>query len=231
MCHIPNASGVVTDSSDDRCIAGHGICDAMCEGPQDTVNLAAISQQSTRPADDALMDNIRSGDHAAFEELFNRYYAQVYGLSLRVLGTPEDAEELTLDVFMKLYEQPLDRVDDGSLGGWLHRTALNRSFNVLRSRKRRLGWLRRSALLSRDDNRQPENPAEVVERASDVATVRNALAQLPERQRNVLVLRSHGFSYQEIAQAEGIAPSSVGTTLARAEKALRKLIEQEGIRS
>jgi len=183
--------------------------------------------ESATPADGVLLEAVRLGDHTAFEQLFERYYTNVYSVALRTLGSPEDAEETALDVFMKLYERPIDNVEDGALGGWLYRTALNTSFNVLRSRRRRFGWLQRVASLRRGDPGEAENPAEAVERISDAETVRRGLSRLPEKQRNALVLRSHGFKYGEIAVALEMADSSVGTTLARAERALRKELENE----
>lgn len=179
------------------------------------------------PADGALLDAMKLGDTAAFETLFERYYHRVYAVSLRILGSPEDAEELTLDVFLKLYQRPVEHLDEGALGGWLYRTAMNAAFNSLRSRKRRMGWLRRVAILQRGEPMSAESPPEVVERRGDISTVRRALAQLPQKQRNALVLRSHGFAYREIAEALEISESSVGTTLARGERALRRQLENE----
>jgi RNA polymerase sigma factor (sigma-70 family) len=186
-----------------------------------------MTNESVLPPDRVLLEAVKLGDHAAFEQLFERYYSSVYGVALRTLGSREDAEEISLDVFMKLYERPLENVADGALGGWLYRTALNGSFNVLRSRRRRLGWIQRVANLGRGIPGVAENPAEAVERNSDAESVRRALARLPEKQRNALVMRSHGFQYKEIAAALEIATSSVGTTLARAERALRRELENE----
>jgi RNA polymerase sigma factor (sigma-70 family) len=197
------------------------------EGPFKYVSAAAVVSESVTPADEVLLEALRLGDHTAFEQLFERYYSSVYSVALRILGSPEDAEETALDVFMKLYERPIDNVEDGALGGWLYRTALNASFNVLRSRRRRFGWLQRVASLRRGDPGEAESPAEAVERKNDAETVRRGLSRLPEKQRNALVLRSHGFQYREIADALEIASSSVGTTLARAERALRKELENE----
>lgn len=179
------------------------------------------------PADRTLLEAVKLGDPAAFEVLFERYYPQVYSVSLRVVGSPEDAEEVALDVFLKLYERPLERVEDGALGGWLYRTALNTAFNSIRSRKRRLGWLRRAATLQRAEPGSSENPSDVAVRQGEIEEVRRGLALLPEKQRNALVMRSHGFQYSEIASALAIAPSSVGTTIARAELALRRQLENE----
>ena len=179
------------------------------------------------PADGTLLAAVKLGDSTAFEALFERYYPQVYSVSLRVIGSPEDAEEIALDVFLKLYERPLENVEDGALGGWLYRTALNAAFNAIRSRKRRLGWLRRAATLQRAEPASAENPSDVAVRQGEIERVRRSLARLPEKQRNALVLRSHGFQYNEIASALAISPSSVGTTIARAERALRRQLENE----
>lgn len=197
------------------------------KGPCKSVSAATVTNETVLPADGVLLEAVKLGDHTAFEQLFERYYASVYGVSRRILGSPEDAEEIALDVFMKLYERPIDIAEDSALGGWLYRTALNASFNVLRSRKRRLGWLKRVANFRRSDSGLAENPAETVERQGEAELVRRGLARLPERQRNALVLRSHGFQYKEIAATLEIATSSVGTTLARAERALRKELENE----
>jgi RNA polymerase sigma factor (sigma-70 family) len=191
------------------------------------VSAATVTNESVLPADGVLLEAVKLGDHTAFEQLFERYYSSVYSVSRRILGSPEDAEEIALDVFMKLYERPIERVEGGALGGWLYRTALNASFNELRSRRRRLGWLKRVASLRRTAAGVADDPAETVERNSEAATVRRGLARLPEQQRNALVLRSHGFQYREIAAVLEIATSSVGTTLVRAERSLREQLENE----
>lgn len=191
------------------------------------MNAAAVTSQSTSRADDALLAAIRQGDALAFEEIFDRYFPKVYSVALRVLDSPEDAEELTLDVFMKLHQRPVEQSRDGALGGWLYRTTLNAAFNAARSRKRRGSWLNRFTVLQRGETNHGTNPADLAEQANEIATVRSALARLPEKQRNALVLRSHGFQYREIASILEMAETAVGTTLARGERALRRELEGE----
>jgi RNA polymerase sigma-70 factor (ECF subfamily) len=191
------------------------------------MNAAAVTSQPTTRADDALLAAIRQGDALAFEEIFNRYYPKVYAVALRVLGSPEDAEELTLDVFMKLHQRPVAQTGDGALGGWLYRATLNSAFNATRSRKRRRSWLDRFSVLQRGERISGTNPADLVMQASEIQVVRKALARLPEKQRNALVLRSHGFQYREIAAILEMKETAVGTTLARGERALRRELEGE----
>ncbi len=199
----------------------------MSEGQCRRVSAVAAASQASIAADGVLLEAVRQGDDIAFEALFTRYYPRVYGVLLRVVRTPEDAEEIAHDVFMRLYERPLEKVTDGALAGWLYRSALNAGFNAVRSRKRRLNWLRRAAIFQQAETTTESSPASAIERREEIERVRHALTQIPEKQRNALVLRSHGLQYSEIAAALNISPSSVGTTLARGERALRRQLEIE----
>jgi RNA polymerase sigma-70 factor (ECF subfamily) len=69
------------------------------------------------------------------------------------------------------------------------------------------------------------DPVEVAEREDERAAVRHALAALPERQAQLLLMRHAGLSYRELAEALGIAPGSVGTSLVRAETAFEKVYQ------
>ena len=174
-------------------------------------------------SDRTLLDGIRSGDERAFEALFARHYAGVYGVVMRIVGTHEEAEELTQDTFLKLYNRPIATGEESNLRGWLYRVATNAAFNSVRSRRRRLGWLRRFA--GRVDRYADDDPLDHVARRDEADSVRVHLERLPERQRTALVLRSSGLSYAEVAGAIGVSTSSVGTILARAERAFRQSYE------
>ncbi len=174
-------------------------------------------------SDRTLLQGVRHGDERAFEALFARHYSGVFGVVLRIVGTNEEAEEVTQDTFLKLYNRPLADSDDTNVRGWLYRVATNAAFNTVRSRRRRLGWLRRVA--GRADVHASDDPLDLVARRDEADIVRQHLAGLPERQRTALVLRSSGMSYLEVASAIGVSPNSVGTILARAERAFRKSYE------
>lgn len=162
----------------------------------------------------------RTGE-ATFEELFRRHYATVYGVLLRITGSPEEAEDLAQDVFLRLHER-IDSLDlDDNVGGWLYRVASNTGFNAVRSRNRGYHRLLRWVRLEWPVRPTAPSAAEEVDRQSDAEMVRQALSRLSERDRTVLILRYSGVSYAEIASAVGVRPSSVGTILVRAEHALR----------
>lgn len=172
-------------------------------------------------ADQALLSAAHAGDEAAFEKLFARHYQKLFLAALRICGNREDAEEIALDSFVKLHQRRLEATPDANVIGWLYRTTTNAAFNRVRSRNRRFRWQDRFKILERSDKRTGEDPAKLVERDDTAARVRAVLLELPERERNLLMLRSAGLSYKELAEALDIRQSSVGTLLVRAEQKLR----------
>jgi RNA polymerase sigma-70 factor, ECF subfamily len=171
-------------------------------------------------SDVALLERLRSGDNTAFDELFLRHYTAVYRVLYGVVGQAQEAEDLAQETFTALYRQPPRLVGPGALGGWLYRVAVNRAYNALRSKQRmqrRLEWV---------EPEQQSDPQDEYLRREERERVRVALAQLPERTAKLLLLRYAGLSYAEIAGALDLAPGSVGTLLARAERAFEAAYEQ-----
>ena len=178
--------------------------------------------------DNVLLERIGRGDVASFETLFYRHYDRVYGLLFRLLGNRVEAEDVTQEVFLKLYRQPLRKGligrQEHNVGAWLYRVATNMGYNHIRSRKRE--WQRNTVLVPDATDALPD-PAERAAQQETRLQVRRALAQLPQRQTQLLLLRQMGFSYTELAEACEIAPGSVGTMLSRAAEAFRKVYADE----
>jgi RNA polymerase sigma-70 factor (ECF subfamily) len=173
-------------------------------------------------SDALLLEGLRQGDEASFEVLFHRHYQRVYHLLVRLVGDQGEAEELAQEVFLKLYQRPLRQGDN--VGGWLYRVATNVGYNSLRSKKRR--GRREEAAIREMPLTAPSAAAEFAQRSIQVE-VREALARLKPRQGQLLLLRQMGFSYKELAAVLGVSPGSIGTLLARAEKAFRKVYQGE----
>jgi RNA polymerase sigma-70 factor (ECF subfamily) len=175
---------------------------------------------------------VRSGrPSAAFDALFEAHWPRVYGVLLRLVGDPAEAEDLAIEVFWQLYRQPRPIGEERRLAGWLVRVATNLGLNELRGRRRRAHYEREAAV------RSPEvlpgvapNPAVEAERQLEQAAVRRVLARMKPRSAQLLVLRHSGLSYAEVAGALQLAPSSIGTLLARAEQEFESLYRaQEGV--
>jgi RNA polymerase sigma-70 factor (ECF subfamily) len=152
----------------------------------------------------------------AFEAVFHEHWERVCGVAYRLTGDPDEAEDLALEAFWRLYRKPPK--DERNLGGWLYRVAVRLGFNALRSRQRRRLYEDQAARMALEYS-LPRNPAAEHESAEERRLIRQALSQMDCRSVQILVLRSVGMSYAEIAAATGVSPASVGTLLARAERA------------
>jgi RNA polymerase sigma-70 factor (ECF subfamily) len=150
-----------------------------------------------------------------YEMLFQEFWDQLCGVLYRLLGDWAEAEDLALETFLQLYRRPPR--DKDNLGGWLYRVATNLGLNALRRRKRRQRYEEQSGELELSTQAE-QDPSVLVEHGQERDLVRSILASLKPRLAQVLILRHTGLSYAEIALALQVAPGSVGTLLARAER-------------
>lgn len=169
-----------------------------------------------------------AGPTDRFADLFHRVYPRLFGLTYSLIGDRQEAEDTLQEAFLRLAHAPvLDRPDEEVLA-WLRRVCLNLGANRLRDRRRAQERLERAGRLELAgggvDGAGP--PGELL-RQETQAEVRRALADLPERQRDCLLLRHSGYAYAEIAATLGIAIGSVGVLLARAERAFRVAYSRE----
>jgi RNA polymerase sigma-70 factor (ECF subfamily) len=149
-----------------------------------------------------------------FETIFLEQWSQIFSVIFRLVGDRDEAEDLALETFWKLYREPPSK--GKNLNGWLYRVAVNLGLNALRARKRRSHYEGQAGAQLLDDypSLQPENE---IERAENRQVVRNVLVRMKPRSAKLLVLRQSGFSYKELAAVVNVKPTSVGTLLARAE--------------
>ncbi len=165
-----------------------------------------------------------SGDET-FECMFQRYYPLVYQLAYRCTGQREEAEDIVQEAFIRFYHTPPQVTNEQDRRAWLCRVTTNLGLNALRSRQRRIAHehqVGESTQRVVSDEAARLNPEQQVLEKEQADFIRSVLAELPERQQTYLLLRSVGLSYAEIAQATGVAPASVGSLLARAEREFRR---------
>jgi RNA polymerase sigma-70 factor (ECF subfamily) len=172
----------------------------------------AITSQSTAQQKSALA----SGEpQDALEAAFDTHWDWVCGTLDKLVGNWDEAQDLALEVFCRLYRRPPK--DRAKLRAWLHRVATNVGLNALRARNRRHRY-EEQAEQYRLDHTDPIDPAAEAEREESRQKVRQVLVQMKPRAAQLLILRHSGLSYREIAGALRVAPGSVGTLLARAER-------------
>jgi RNA polymerase sigma-70 factor (ECF subfamily) len=153
-------------------------------------------------------------------EVFRRDYRRVVAVAGRVLGSRDECEDVAQEVFLAFGRSSVP-ADEAS--GWLTVAAVHTALNHLRSGRRRASR-EETAAVSDSVVRPAVSPdvADVVVSSEERSRVRAALGTLPQRQAAALVLRHSGLSYAEVAAALSMSPGSVGTTVRRAESALRK---------
>ncbi|MBE7384236.1 MAG: sigma-70 family RNA polymerase sigma factor [Leptolyngbya sp. SIO1E4] len=170
--------------------------------------------------DNALSEAMQTGQVEALREIYRRYGRLVYSLALRILSTPEEAEDLTQEIFLKLWQKSGYNVDRGSLGTYLTLVTRSRAIDRVRSRGARY------RLMQRWDTAHtaaaPTNlPLEKATWGEQAQRVREALAELSAPEREVLEIAYYeGLSQSQIAHRLEIP---LGTVKTRSRQALKKL--------
>lgn len=179
----------------------------------------------------ALIARLRRRESEAFNELVRLYQHRVFGLLLRMVGQPDEAEELAQEVFVNVY-RGLDAFrGDAPLRTWIFRIATNQAKNRIKYLSRRRAGLQESLHDQLDERGfQPlgepvSRPDRAAEGAEMERVVSAALASLDAEHREVLVLRDiEGLSYEELAAVLGLAEGTVKSRLFRARYALKQRI-------
>ena len=179
-----------------------------------------------------LMLRVGAGDPHAFEELMSRYWSRVFGHLYRRLGDRQEAEDLTQDVFFRLYRYRLRYRPRAKFITWLFFITQNVARNAVRSRRRH-PCVRMEALSRPADGESPEGlfpdraeaPSRPMERAEAANVVRAAVAELADRQRAAMEL--HQFkncTYNQVAAKLDMSPKAAKSLLYRARLQLRETL-------
>ncbi len=174
--------------------------------------------------DRALVEAAQAGDRVALEELVRRTHRGVYTCALRLVGNPDDAADITQDVYVRVVRKLSGFRHEASFATWLNRVTTNVAMSTLRRRMRRLAV--EGATVPPDTRDTASDPAERAELADLAGRLERLVAALPEGQRRVLVLRDiYGQSTEEVAEAMGLTPGAVKVRLFRARERLKAELE------
>lgn len=170
----------------------------------------------------------KSGKEEGFNRLVLRHKDRIYGLCLRLLARdPHDAEDAAQETFVKAYHALKDFRMESKFSSWLYRIAVNTCKNRLVSRSYRES--RRSMDPEADLEGAPASPSpeQELEAKGKRERIEAAIAQLPEEQRTLVVLRDvEGRSYEEIAEATGLNPGTVKSRLNRGRGQLKEWLRE-----
>jgi RNA polymerase sigma-70 factor (ECF subfamily) len=182
--------------------------------------------------DGNLIGLITQGDSEALSELYDRYSRLVYSLALKTVGDRGAAEEITQDVFYRIWEKAgTYKQDQAKVSTWLTSIARYRSIDVLRRRGIRpesssIGWPDLSpGSIPSTDGREPEESAEKSLRGQRMQA---AIAKLPVEQQQALAMAYYyGYTHSQIAEVLGEPLGTIKTRIRLGMRKLRKMLEQE----
>ena len=199
------------------------------------VSESSARRYALRDPDVRLMLEVRDDNAAAFEELMLRYQGRLVTVLEHLVHSRDLAEDLTQEVFLRVYRARKTYVPGAKFSTWLFTIANNVASNALRSKSRR----REVSLEGRDSGPLGARPLEGMVQASSGQIparqldkremrdiVRLALEALNERQRMaVLLSKFEGMSYADIAQTMELTPQAIKSLLSRARVNLREVLE------
>lgn len=175
-------------------------------------------------SDSDLLWRCREGDDASWRELVSRHARKVFCLAYRFTGRVDEAEDLTQEVFFKVY-QTLDRYDAGagSFGSWLMTVARNQSIDRYRRHRQERERRSQDSEVIEHVASGDEGPLRGLEREERIRLVHRGLRALPTELREVLVLYDlQGVPYDEIAETLGIPLGTVKSRINRGRLELAK---------
>src|SRR5437867_149169 len=180
-------------------------------------------------SDEDVMARVAEDDERAFSELVRRYQGRVTNLISRVLNDRECADDLSQEVFIRVYVHRRNYRRGSRLSTWVFTIAANLAKNEIRRRVRRRNWFSLDALQEafKDGAMLFADPTEgrerLLEREQLQEAVGRAIATVPEKYRLALVFRDiEGLSYEEIAQVLGIPGGTVRSRINRARSMLKR---------
>jgi RNA polymerase sigma-70 factor (ECF subfamily) len=176
-----------------------------------------------------LAGKIRDGDQEAFKELVNEFQEPVLRTCMGFLHNHDDAEDITQEVFIEVFESIEKFRGDAKLSTWIYRIAVNKSLNFIRSTKKRQFFGSIESLFK--DGRNSENeiadvrnePHQKMEETERASILKEAIGSLAKNQKIAFTLHKYDeLSYKQIADVMELSLSSVESLIFRAKSNLQK---------
>ena len=184
---------------------------------------------------DELVRRLQKGDDTAFEEFVSEYEKKIYTLALRQMGNSQDAEDITQEVFLRVYRNIGTFRAESRLSTWVYQITMNACIDATRRRSRRV----EVTPMYTDEDGEEQVPVElpdesyaperVYEQTALRDQIREGLAHLSEEHRRILILRDiNGLSYTEIGEVLGLSEGTVKSRLFRARDRMCTLLRAHG---
>jgi RNA polymerase sigma factor (sigma-70 family) len=179
-----------------------------------------------------LIEQLKQGDEAAFKTIVETWQNMVYNTAIGIVQNAEDAEDITQEVFVQVYQSVSSFKGDSKFSTWLYRIAITKSLDHERRKKRKKRVAFVKSLFGEESQaviHPPDfnHPGVVLDKKEDAATFFSVINKLPENQRIAFTLHKlEGLSYQEVSEVMKTTLSSVESLMHRAKNNLRKNLEE-----
>lgn len=181
-----------------------------------------------------LLKKAKSGDISAFESLIEGYQKKVFNIVFRMLGNYDDANDVTQEVFIKVFRYLKNFKEQSLFSTWLYRIATNTCLDELRKNKNKnIIYIDQDIKLEDSDIKRQvvdDNPTPdiIYEKNETSKLVNEAINKLSSEHKAAVVLRDiQGFSYEEIAKILNCPVGTIKSRINRGRKSLRELLENK----
>jgi RNA polymerase sigma factor (sigma-70 family) len=177
------------------------------------------------------ISQLKNGDPAAYRELVDHFRDRVYNTALALVRNAEDAQDVSQEVFIGVFQSAGSFRGDARLSTWVYRITVQKSLEHIRNARRKkrggvlMSLLGREHLLPVETNAPFYHPGVKLENKERAAILFQAIGQLNENQQTAFTLHKvEALSYAEIAEIMKISVSSVESLMFRAKQNLRKIL-------
>ena len=181
--------------------------------------------------DQLLVEALKAGDEAAFRELVETRQGLVYNTVLGLVQNAEDAEDVSQEVFIKVFESVRQFKGESAFTTWLYRVAVTTALEFLRKKKRKKRFAFLTSLFAEDQSPLHDPPDFVhpgvqMDNREKARILFQAIQKLPENQRIAFSLHKvEGLSYQEVADVMPTTVAAVESLIHRARQNLKKILQ------
>lgn len=173
------------------------------------------------PQEEHLLQKIKTGDKLAFRRLFDRFYQLLLTLAISLLKDVDTAKDVVQEVFFQIWKKRETLTVPNNTEAYLKRSVINRSYNHIKANRRMTNIADQPEMVSPTADGQA-----VVEAAELEQVIQAALARLPDRCREVFVLkRMEGRSLKEIGELLNISPKTAENQMTKALKSLKEALK------
>jgi RNA polymerase sigma factor (sigma-70 family) len=176
-----------------------------------------------------ILERLKNGDSAVFADVVNLWQDMVYNTALGIVQNEEDAEDITQEVFVQVYESIGGFREEAKLSTWLYRITISKSLDMEKKKRRQKhgGLLKR--IFEPTEAEAPvsfDHPGVKLDNKENAAALFSAIRKLPEKQRLAFVLQKlESLSNEEIAQVLQMTVVAVDSLLARARTNLKSILQ------